>query len=177
MIDLTTLSREVHVARQPLVAFGDEETAFVKAQALGSPRLRARICAHPTDDDLLHEMLIAISQKSYIHPHRHFGKSESFHIVEGLVDVVSLDESGKIVHVVPMGEPSSGLSYFYRSSKSLFHTLVIRSGVLVVHEVTNGPFDRTKTEQAPFAPPEEDAAAARNYMARLAQQVDNFRQG
>lgn len=175
MIELVSHSKEVHVAKDPLVRFGDEETAFVKAQALASPRRRSRICAHKGSGDRLHEMLIAIAQGSYIHPHRHFDKSESFHIVEGRVDVVIMDDAGNITHVVPMGGPGSGLSYFYRSSDSLFHTLVIRSGVLVVHEVTNGPFDRSQTEQAGFAPAEEDAEAAQAYMAKLAQLVNDFR--
>lgn len=172
MIDLNRITAEVFVARNSVVSFGDEETAFVKKQALLSPRKRARICAHPTDDDLLHEMLIAISFQSYIHPHRHFGKSESFHLVEGRADVVVMDDDGEISQVVHLG---AGLNFFYRSSEPLFHTLLIHSNMLVVHEVTNGPFNNSQAEVAFFAPPESDEDAARDYMAELAARVERFK--
>jgi cupin fold WbuC family metalloprotein len=84
----------VFIALDRIVKVGQEELAFLKQQAAGNLRKRARICAHKTNDDALHEMLIAISAKSYIHPHKHLGKSESFHIIDGLVDVVVFDDQG-----------------------------------------------------------------------------------
>jgi cupin fold WbuC family metalloprotein len=174
-MNLEKKSDEVFVALDPIVKWGDEEIAFVKRTALASPRKRARICAHKSNDDALHEMIIAIAASSYIHPHRHIDKAESFHIIEGEVDVAVFDEAGAVVDVIELGGPGSGRRFYYRLSHSAFHTLLIRSDCLVVHEVTNGPFARERTVLAPFAPPEEQAQAVREYMKRVAEQVNTFR--
>lgn len=175
-MNLQKVNDEVFVALDPIVKWGGEEIAFLKRTALASPRKRARICAHKTNEDALHEMIIAISAASYIHPHRHIGKSESFHIVEGEVDVAVFDDAGKVVDVIELGAVGSGRrQFYYRLSESAFHTLLIRSDCLVVHEVTNGPFARDRTVLAPFAPSEERQEAARDYMRRVAEQVAEFR--
>ena len=168
---LRKVSDEVYVADGPIVRIGPDDIAFVKEQARKSPRRRARICAHASNDDALHEMLIAISSDSYIHPHRHVGKSESFHIVEGEVDVAVFDEAGTVVEVIELGAMGSGRNFYYRLSESAFHTLLIRTEFLVIHEVTNGPFDRDRTVLAPFAPPEDKPDQARDYLRRVSDAV------
>lgn len=174
-MNLHRQSDEVFVALDPIVRLGAEEVAFLKEAAARSPRKRARICAHKTNGDALHEMLIAIAGDSYIRPHKHFGKSESFHIVEGQVDVAVFDDGGALVDVIELGAPGSGRRFYYRLSESAFHTLVIRSDFLVMHEVTNGPFDPKQSAAAPFAPDEKDGAAARAYMQEVSRKVGAFR--
>ncbi len=174
MITLDCINDELFVARDSIISLGAEETAFVKSQAMRTPRGRARICAHRSNGDALHEMLIAISRQSYIHPHKHLSKSESFHIVEGIVDVVIFDDQGAITDVIALGAFGSGRSYFYRLSESRFHTLHISSELLVVHEVTNGPFDKRQTILAPFAPDEHDTPASLDYRERLASELARF---
>jgi cupin fold WbuC family metalloprotein len=174
-MNLEKKSDEVFVALDPIVKWGDEEIAFVKRTALASPRKRARICAHKSNDDALHEMIIAIAASSYIHPHRHIDKAESFHVIEGEVDVAVFDEAGAVVDVIELGGPGTGRCFYYRLSHSAFHTLLIRTDYLVVHEVTNGPFTPERTLFAPFAPPEKQEQAASEYMKRVAQQVKEFR--
>ena len=176
-MNLRKVSDEVFVAMDPIVKWGDEEIDFVKRTARASPRKRARICAHRSNEDALHEMIIAITSSSYIHPHRHLEKAESFHIVEGEVDVAVFDEAGDVVDVIALGGPGSGRRFYYRLSHSAFHTLIIRSDILVVHEVTNGPFSPERTLLAPFAPAEKDQDAARAYMQRVAQQVADYQRG
>jgi cupin fold WbuC family metalloprotein len=172
---LRRVNDEVFVADAPIVRFGGEELAFVKRQALANARRRARICAHRSDDDALHEMLIAISADSYIHPHKHTRKVESFHIVAGTVDVVVFEDDGTVADVIELGDASSGRSFYYRLSDSKYHTLLIQGELLVVHEVTNGPFNREETKLAPFAPPEAERDAAREYMTHVAHLAEAFR--
>jgi cupin fold WbuC family metalloprotein len=164
---LRKINNEVFVADESIVRIGAEQIIFLKQQALSSNRKRARICTHRSNDDALHEMLIAISASSYIHPHKHNSKVESFHIIEGLVDVVVFDDAGAIVDVVEMGDVSTGKNFYYRLSDSLFHTLLIHSDFLVVHEVTNGPFVANETILASFAPPESSYEEALAYVANL----------
>ena len=135
-----------------------------------SARKRARICAHRSNDDSLHEMIIALASRSYIRPHRHVSKSESFHIVEGQVDVAVFDDAGTIVDVIQMGAPGSGRCFYYRLSDSAFHTLIIHTDFLVIHEVTNGPFAVDGTVLADFAPPEGNEEQG-NYMRDLSIRV------
>ncbi len=176
-MNLRKVNDEVFIAENAIVRCGDAEIAFLKRQAQASPRKRARICAHKTNDDALHEMVIVISAASYIHPHRHLDKSESFHIIEGKVDVAVFDHAGAIVDVIELGAPGSGRCFYYRLSESAFHTLLIRTDFLVVHEVTNGPFARDGTILAPFAPPEDQADAARAYMQRVSGEVAQYLRG
>lgn len=173
-MNLRKINDEVFIAEDAIVRLGGEEIAFLKQQARISPRKRARICAHKTNDDALHEMMIVISADSYIHPHRHVGKSESFHIVEGEVDVAVFDNDGQLTEVIQLGEPASGRCFYYRLSESAFHTLLIRSDFLIVHEVTNGPFDRDRTVLADFAPAEEQGEEAKSYMRRVSGMVDAY---
>jgi len=174
-MNLRKVNDEVFVALDPIVKIGGEELTFLKAQAGTNGRKRARICAHKTNDDALHEMVIAISADSYIHPHKHLGKSESFHIVEGVVDVVVFDAAGDIAEIIELGDPASGRNFFYRLSESAFHTLLIRTDFLVVHEVTNGPFIKEKTVLATFAPPEDRVEETGVYMTQIARRAAEFR--
>ena len=171
-IELRRISDEVFVAAAPIVRVGAQQIAFLKRQAELSSCGRARICAHRSNDDRLHEMLIAISADSYIHPHKHLAKVESYHIIEGSVDIVLFEDEGAIVDVVELGETSSGRDFYYRLSDSVFHTLLIRSDYLVVHEVTNGPFVPEEAVLAPFAPPEARRVEARAYLAGVARAVE-----
>ncbi|MCZ8253480.1 MAG: WbuC family cupin fold metalloprotein [Hylemonella sp.] len=166
------VSDEVFVADTSIVQLGTEHIAFLKTQARTSSRKRSRICAHRSSEDALHEMLIAISADSYIHPHKHTRKVESFHIVEGMVDVVVFDDAGTIVDVVELGDITTGRNFYYRLSDSMFHTLLIYNDFLVVHEVTNGPFMANETILAPFAPPESQAGDARAYIASIRRAVE-----
>ena len=170
-MNLQNVSDEVFVSADPMVRIGASEIDFIKEQARNNPRKRARICTHRTNDDPLHEMVVALASNSYIRPHRHVRKSESFHIIEGEVDVALFDDAGNLRNVVTLGGAGTGRSLFYRLSDSIFHTLLIRTEFLVLHEVTNGPFDPRLTEFAPFAPAEEELKEVRNYMNRLSRAV------
>lgn len=174
MIALQEINSEVFVAQEPIVVIGQEETSFLKCKALQNIRRRARICAHQTSDEPLHEMLIAIARDSYIHPHKHVNKSESFHIIEGLVDVIIFDDKGKIKRIISLGEQGSRRACFYRLSESMFHTLIVHSEVIVIHEVTNGPFDKKQTIEAEFAPFFSDRDAVNRYRESLSLEAENF---
>ncbi|MBL09004.1 MAG: hypothetical protein CL402_00555 [Acidiferrobacteraceae bacterium] len=160
---LNKVSEEVFVAQDEIVCFGLKEIKFIKECALKNRRGRARICAHKNTNDTLHQMLIGIRADSYIRPHKHEKKVESFHLVEGAADIVILNDAGDISDVI---ELSSEGSFFYRLAQPRYHTLLINSPVLVIHEVTNGPFDRTQINLASFSPPEGDSATV-DYIKKL----------
>ena len=168
---LVQKSPEVFLAEGPIAAVGPAEIAMLKAAVEASPKRRARINAHPDGDDRLHEMIIAIDASSYIRPHKHPGKSEAFHIVEGEVDIVVFREDGEIDRVVELGPPGGGRPFYYRMSDAFFHTLIIRSELLVVHEITNGPFRPSGTIFAEFAPEDRETDKADAYQTELLRRV------
>ena len=56
-------------------------------------------------------------------------------------------------------------------SNAFFHTLIIRSDLLIVHEITNGPFRPSATVFADFAPEDSQPAKAAAYQAELVRRV------
>lgn len=122
-------------------------------------------------------MLIALSKGTYVRPHRHARKTESFHVVEGLGRVVIFDDKGDIRNVVEMGPPGSGRPFYYRLQKPYYHTVLVTSDAFVIHETTDGPFKASETEFAPWAPEEEDPLGRRAFLKQLRATIDNFVEG
>jgi cupin fold WbuC family metalloprotein len=168
---LVQKSPEVFLAEGPISEVGGTEIEILKAAVKASPKKRARINAHPGGEDALHEMIIAIDARSYIRPHKHPGKSEAFHIVEGEVDIVVFDDKGEIDRIVALGALGSGRAFYYRMSEPFFHTLIIRSEVLIVHEITNGPFRPQGTIFAGFAPEDTESNKIEAWQTELLRRV------
>lgn len=164
---LVQTSPEVFLAEGPISSIGQSELNTLKAAVKASVKRRARINAHPDAEDALHEMIIAIDPASYIRPHKHPGKSEAFHIIEGEVDIIVFSDEGAIERIVPLGPPGSRRPFYYRMSTPFFHTLIIRSGILIVHEITNGPFRPEAAVFADFAPDECELEKVAAYQADL----------
>lgn len=167
-LEFTRVNDEVLYATQPVNRIDAADVAALKAMAAGNPRRRIRICSHPSVDDLLHQMLIIHALGNYVPPHRHPGKSESYHMVEGDLDVVLFDAAGGNPERFSLGSPESGKPFLFRLSEPIFHTVIPRSEFVVFHEITNGPFRREDMVLAPWAP-DDDAPLAEQeaYMAGL----------
>jgi cupin fold WbuC family metalloprotein len=162
-----TVSDEVIEADEDVLRVDAAVLNDLKAAAARNPRKRIRICAHHGVADPLHEMLIVHARGAYVRPHKHMGKTESLHVVEGMADVVFFDEDGGIREVVPIGDAASGRTFYYRLAAPWYHTLQVTSDVLVFHEVTNGPFRRERTVFALWAP-EEGAEGVGAFQERIA---------
>ncbi len=163
---------EVLYADESPVTISSRDIAELRAAAMKNPRQRIRICAHPGTEDRLHEMLIVLGSKTYIRPHKHPNKSESFHIVEGACDVVLFDDAGSVQRVIPLGDLASGKVFYYRLDAPTYHTLIVRSEALIVHETTNGPFNPADTVFAPWSPLESDTTACSEFMSKLSRQLE-----
>lgn len=136
----------------------------LRAAARRTPALRARLCAHPDVQAVQHDMLIVSCAGTYVAPHRHPGKSESFVVIEGTADCLLFDEDGRLERVIPMGAAGTGAPFFYRMPPSRFHSLVIRSADLVFVESTLGPFKLEDTENASWAPGPKDEERGRAFI-------------
>ncbi|MBV9563762.1 MAG: WbuC family cupin fold metalloprotein, partial [Bradyrhizobium sp.] len=89
-------------------------------------------------------------------------------------DIVIFDDDGEIDRVVGLSAPDRGRPFYYRLSQPIFHTLIVRSDILIVHEITNGPFRPAATSFADFAPDDSDAAKVDAYQAELLRRVAAF---
>ena len=161
------INEEVLYAADDIVKADANDIEGLKRKAKLNPRKRIRICVHKDVKENIHEMLIVHGKSCYVHPHNHIGKTESFHIIEGLVDIIIFHENGEINKTISMGDYASGRKFFYRLPPSHFHTLIIRSEVLVFHEITNGPFNPDDTVWADWAPAETEEYKVVEYRAFL----------
>jgi cupin fold WbuC family metalloprotein len=141
----------------------DGATIDMLIEAAGSePKRRARLNLHNSDDDPLHEMIIAFRGDSLNMPHRHVGKSESMHVMRGRVLVVFFDGLGNVTRRLTLGarSMSHNLPSVLRVAAPLWHTVIPLDDRVVVHETTNGPFIPGKNMEIPeWAPPESELAA------------------
>jgi cupin fold WbuC family metalloprotein len=171
MTKVRCISNEVYVAEDHVVEVSEESLKVFQQQAERSPRHRSRLCAHKDAQNRIHEMFIALTENSYIRPHRHVNKSESFHVIEGTATVIFFDDEGAIQQIIEIGDYRSGKPFYYRNEDSRFHTQIVTSRRLIFHETTNGPFNRADTVLAPWSPEETDASAVKSYMDRLKKEV------
>jgi cupin fold WbuC family metalloprotein len=171
MKDIKKASDEVYYTNVLLTKCNKELVEELKLKASDNPRKRVRLCTHDGVTNKLHEMLIIHEKDCYVKPHKHPGKAESIHVIEGLVDIVIFDDEGSICEIIPMGDYNSGLTFYLRIDTPLYHTLLIRSEVLVFHEITNGPFDRDETVFAAWAPEDDDIERIESFTIDLNKKI------
>jgi cupin fold WbuC family metalloprotein len=115
-------------------------------------------------------MFIVHTKETYVRPHKHIGKAESFSVLEGEADLVLFEDDGTVRQIIRMGSPGSGQKFYHRLAAPVFHTLLIRSDILFFHEITQGPFLRGQTLFADWAPEIVDAKAwVKTVMDRIQQ--------
>lgn len=148
----------------------EKSISDLKELARSSERNRARICLHDSHDELVQEMLICLYGYSYFRPHKHPASiSESYHLVEGKMDIYLLSDNGELIEKVTleaMGR-SNELSapFYYKISKPIYHFVVPRSEFLIYHEVLTGPWNKeSNVIEAPFSPEENDLQRAEKYL-------------
>ena len=122
----------------------DDWIEIVKRNAEMEPLRRARLNMHHSEDDQVQEMVIAFCRDSLNPPHRHLGKTESLHALEGRALICFFDNEGTVTEKVVIGGPGHGLPPLYRLSAPRWHTVVPLDDMVVVHEVAMGPFRRVQ---------------------------------
>lgn len=160
------ISEEIYYSHDHNIAVSKETIDFLKARAKENPRKRCRLCTHKDTNDIIQEMLIVHTKGNYVIPHKHLNKSESMHLIAGEIDLYLFDESGNITNIIQMGDSSTGKVFYHRMPESTYHTIIIKSDLLVFHETTKGPFNRADTIYAPWAPDEGDPTE-QEYMNNL----------
>lgn len=167
LLKMRRTGQEVFVADEHIVSVGRKEMDLLKRTVHETDRKRVRLCAHKDIENTLHEMFVVYMSMTYVKPNKHIGKDESLHILEGEADFIFFDEAGKITAVIPLGDYNSGRQFYIRVPSFVYHTIIMKSEMLVIHEVTPGPFRREDTVWAPWAPQETDTEDVATFMNRL----------
>ena len=146
---------------------GPEQIEMLKKAAVDDPLKRSRLCLHKDHNDQVQEMIITLRAGSYVRPHRHSGKSESFHIIDGKMAVVIFDDSGGIRKVIWMGKGEGNDIFLYRINDSFWHSVVPLSDVVVFHETASGPFVEGEGEFADWSPDYSDVNGTTEFVEML----------
>lgn len=173
MIKTWQYNEEVLFTKEDITKISYDEIEFLKEKARNTHRQRIRLCVHKNSKDAIHEMIIVHPKEAYVRPHKHLDKSESAHIIEGLVYVVVFTEQGKIKAIIKMGAYGSGENFYYRMSSGIYHSLFIVSDWLVFLETTKGPFKKEDTVFAPWAPADDDCDGTKIFLEELRNRVNN----
>jgi len=158
----------------PIVEVTGDQIRALRKTAQESPAKRARYCLHRDNLDPVQEMIIAFESDSYVPPHRHLDRSESFHMMEGSVDVVFFDDAGKVSRRVRLSADLPKTSRFYRLNSAMWHTVILVSAHAVLHETTAGPFNSTQSELPPWAPSAADPAGIAAFLERVLREVESL---
>ena len=150
-----------------LVLFGAHDWGALLQQAKKNNISRARVCTHMDNLSAVQEMLIAFMKDSYVRPHRHLHKSESFHVIEGELSVIFFDENGKETDRVALSASDPEKPFYFRGERENWHTVLIESEYAFIHETTTGPYEHDDRLLAPWAPAEGESHQILEFLAEL----------
>lgn len=165
------LNKEVFFTSGEFIEISRAQIDFLKKECRQNESGKVRLCAHKDINSLIHEMFIVHAKGVYVRPHKHLNKIESFHVIEGSAKAVVFDEKGKIVKVALLGDYRSGNIFCWKFTKPYYHTLIIDSEFFLFHEITNGPFVKTDTVFAPWAPVDEKQSIDK-FMGRIKKEAN-----
>ncbi len=160
-------SLEVLLTPEKIVSIGKDDLVVIKENALKSQKLRSRICIHKSSSDKLHEMLLTLQKGSYVRPHKHINKAESFHIIQGTGFIIIFDDESRIHDVTQLGDYNSGKIFYYRLDAPFYHMVIVTSDELVFHETTTGPFNKEDTIFPSWSPNEDDIREIKKFLEKM----------
>ena len=148
-MNITKINQNTFQANGDIFTLTSDMMDFLLKEA-GSHKLqRARINIHHSNDDPIHEMIIAFTDKSKVHPHSHPGKIESFHIIHGQIKIRFFDDTGKCDDSLTVSLDAVKGPFYYRLQTCLYHEVIPMTEHCIIHEITNGPFEPGKSSVFP----------------------------
>ena len=137
----------------------------LKEAAIALGNKNVRLCLHENPDAAFHEMINLEHRGGYYRPHKHTGKGESYHIIEGRMGAFIFDETGQVVDANVL---DARQNFLYRVGVDTFHAVMPLSDVLIYHESKPGPFLREGDSIfPPWAPDGNDPAEVAAYTRTL----------
>ncbi len=108
--------------------------SFLK-KSYGKNKKDIRLCLHKNPKAKHHDMIILQQRKNFYTPHKHLKKGETYHIIQGSMACVLLNNSGKITKVCRLKK-----NEIFRTPLNIFHTMLPITKYVIYHESKTGPF-------------------------------------
>jgi cupin fold WbuC family metalloprotein len=137
----------------------------VAEQARKSPRLRMNYNFHPELSDPVQRLLNALEPWTYIRPHKHTTKEESFVLLRGTVLAVAFNDDGTINDHAILSAATGILGIEFEENS--FHMLTSLETGSAVYEIKEGPFvPHTEGNSAPWSP-KEGTPEAKGFLEKV----------
>lgn len=142
----------------------------VSGKAKESARLRMNYNFHPELSDPVQRLLNALEPWTYIRPHKHEFKEESFTLLRGRILAVTFHDNGTIkdhcILDVALG------NYGVEFEENTFHMLTSLQSGSVVYEIKEGPFVPHSVESSASWAPEEGSKEAKPFLKQIFESLD-----
>jgi len=134
-------------------------------QARTSPRLRMNYNFHPELSDPVQRLLNALEPWTYIRPHKHTTKEESFVLLRGTILAVAFNDDGTIRDHAVLSQVTGILGLEFE--ENIFHMLTALQTGSAVIEIKEGPYvPHTEGSSAPWAP-KEGTPEAKEFLVKV----------
>lgn len=138
----------------------------VTLQAKESPRLRMNYNLHASMDAPIHRLLNALEPETYLPPHRHGDKEETYLVLRGSLMAFFYDDAGNVTEKVRLN-PLEG-KYGLEIPPKTWHSIVVLESGTVIFEIKKGPYQPLPPEDlASWAPQASDKEGAKAFMKRM----------
>ena len=138
----------------------------VTHDAQENSRLRMNYNFHESLDAPIHRLLNAMEPGTYLPPHRHVDKEETYIVLRGSLIAFFYDDMGNVTEKVNLN-PSAGM-YGVEIPSGTWHSIVVLESGTVIFEIKSGPYKPLPPEDvAPWAPAPSDVEGAAIFMKRI----------
>lgn len=138
----------------------------VTAQAKDNSRLRMNYNLHASMDAEVHRLLNALEPGTYLPPHRHQDKEETYLCLRGSLIVFFFDAVGNVTEKMLL-DPVKG-QYGLEIPSGTWHSIIVLESGTVIFEIKKGPYQPLPPEDlASWAPSPSDEEGAKLFMKRM----------
>ena len=138
----------------------------VTRAAQENSRLRMNYNFHESLDAPIHRLLNALEPGTYLPPHRHSDKEETYVVLRGSLWTFFYDDSGNVTEKVCLN-PAAG-TYGVEIPVGTWHSIVVLETGTVIFEIKSGPYQPLPPEDiAPWAPAPSDTEGVAEYIKRM----------
>ena len=116
--------------------------------------------------ELIQRLLNALEPGTYLPPHRHTDKEETYVVLRGSLLTFFYDDLGNVIEKVNLN-PSVGV-YGVEIPSGTWHSIIALEPGTVIFEIKSGPYKPLPPEDiAPWAPAPSDLEGAAVFMKRM----------
>lgn len=138
----------------------------ITSEATVNARLRMNYNLHESLDAPIHRLLNALEPGTYLPPHRHVDKEETYVVLRGSLLTFLYDDSGNIIEKVCLS-PSAG-AYGIEIPPGTWHNIISLESGTVILEIKGGPYLPLSPEDvASWAPAPSDTEEVAIYMKKM----------